>query len=71
MCLGWGESAWQGTLGQSGKDSLRQQALTTLCGVSLELPRVGCEEEPGAEDRKLHDKKKVWTVGSTGIAAIE
>ena len=31
---------------------------------------MGCEEEPGAEDRKLHVKKEVWTVGSTGIAAI-
>ena len=58
-------------MGQSEEDSLGQQALTTLCGVSLELPRVGCKEVPGAEDRKLHVKKKVWTVGSTGIAAID
>ena len=37
-------------MGQSEEDSLGQQALTTLCGVSLELPRVGCEEVPSAEE---------------------
>ena len=37
-------------MGQSEEDSLGQQALTTLCGVSLELPRVGSEEEPSAEE---------------------
>ena len=58
-------------MGHSEEDSLRQQALTTLCGVSLELPRVGSEEVPGAEDRKMYDIKKVWTVESTGIAAIK
>ena len=56
---------------QCEEDSLGQQALTTLCGVSLELPRVGCEEVPSAEDRKLYDIKKVWTEESTGIAAIK